>query len=400
MPLTDIAIRRAKAANKPVKLYDGAGLYLIVNPNGSRWWRFRYLIAGKEKLISLGVYPEVTLKEARAKRDAERKKVAAGLDPGAMRKAEALSKVLQSENTFEAVAREWFSKREPLWSESHSIRVLRRLEQMLFPWIGARPVAEVSAAELLAVLRRIEARGAVETAHRVRQYASEILRYGIATLRVERDVAADLRGALAPTRSTSFASVRDPKAVGELLRTIETYKGSFVTRCALKLAPLTFVRPGELRKAEWFEFDLDAAEWRIPAERMKMKGAHIVPLSTQAVAILRELRPLTGDGRYLFPGARTKARCMSENTVLAALRRLGYGKGEMTGHGFRSMASTLLNEQGWHPDAIERQLAHVERNSVRAAYNHAQHLPERRRMMQSWADYLDSLVKGAGVVNL
>ena len=253
MPLTDIAIRRAKAANKLVKLYDGAGLYLIVNPNGSRWWRFRYLIAGKEKLISHGVYPEVTLKEARAKRDTERKKVAAGLDPGAMRKAEALSKVLQSENTFEAVAREWFSKREPLWSESHSIRVLRRLEQMLFPWIGARPVAEVSAAELLAVLRRIEARGAVETAHRVRQYASEILRYGIATLRVERDVAADLRGALAPTRSTSFASVRDPKAVGELLRTIETYKGSFVTRCALKLAPLTFVRPGELRKAEWPE---------------------------------------------------------------------------------------------------------------------------------------------------
>ncbi|MGH6885504.1 MAG: tyrosine-type recombinase/integrase, partial [Geminicoccales bacterium] len=241
------------------------------------------------------------------------------------------------------------------------------------------------------VLRRIEARGAIDTAHRVLQNCGQVFRFAVATGRAVRDPAADLRGALVTVRGSHFASITEPKAIGALLRAIGGYQGTHIVRCALRLAPLTFVRPGELRAAEWPEFDLDAAEWRIPAERMKMRAIHLVPLSAQAVGILRELRPLTGTGRYVFPGERTPTRPMSENTVNAALRRLGYSKDEMTGHGFRSMASTLLNEQGWHRDAIERQLAHGERDAVRAAYNYAEHLPERRRMMQAWADYLDGL---------
>jgi integrase len=268
---------------------------------------------------------------------------------------------------------------------------LIRLEQNIFPWIGRRPITEVTAPELLSALRRIEARGANETAHRILKICGQVFRYAIVTGRGERDLSGDLRGALSPVRKKHHASITDPTQVAKLLRAIDGYEGFFVTKCALKLAPLFFVRPGELRRAEWSEFDFEKVEWRIPAEKMKMRQLHIVPLSTQAIAILQELHALTGNGKYLFPGVRTLKRPMSENTVLGALRRLGYTTDEMTGHGFRSMASTLLNEQAWNRDAIERQLAHGERNNIRVAYNYAEYLPERRKMMQHWADYLDEL---------
>jgi integrase len=298
------------------------------------------------------------------------------------------------------MAREWHTKFARTWASSTADVILRRLERDVFPWIGSRAIAEISAAELLAVLRRIESRGALETAHRAHQYSGQVFRYALATGRAERDPSGDLRGALPPVKSRHHASITDPKSVGELLRAISSYRGSFVVKCALRLAPLVFVRPGELRNAEWTEINLDAGEWRIPAARMKMGAPHIVPLSTQAVAILRELHALTGFGKYVFPGTRSRARPMSENTVNAALRRLDYDSDQMTGHGFRSMASTLLNEAGWHRDAIERQLAHAERDKVRAAYNYAEHLPGRRRMMQAWADYLESLEAGAEVIPL
>ncbi len=394
MPLTDAAVRNAKPRERPFKLFDGRGLYLEVAPSGGKWWRFKYRIDGKEKRISLGVYPDVSLKEARERREAARKLVAAGVDPSEARKAERLARREVRANSFETVAREWFAKRSSVWSEGHARRIIRRLERDVFPYIGLRPVGEISAPELLKVLRRIENRGAVETAHRALQECGQIFRYAIATGRAERDVAADLRGALQPVKGRHHPSITDPKKLGELLRAIDGYEGSPITRCALQLAALTFVRPGELRRAEWSEVSFDAAEWRIPAEKMKARRPHIVPLSRQALKALEELHPLTGYGRFLFPSVRTETRPMSENTVNAALRRLGYTKDEMTGHGFRSIASTLLHEQGWPPDAIERQLAHAERNSVRAAYNYAEYLPERREMMQAWADYLDRLREG------
>jgi integrase len=339
-----------------------------------------YRVNGKRKTLALGVYSDVSLKDARERRDEARKLLVNGIDPGETRKAQKADRA-EDMNTFEAVAREWFAKYSPNWVTNHANKIIRRLERDVFPWIGKRPIREINAPELLTVLRRIETRDALETAHRAMQNCGQVFRYAIATGRVERDPSADLRGALPPVKEKHYASITDPKTVRELLSAIEGYRGSFVTQCALKLAPLVFVRPGELRKAEWSEFNLEAAEWRIPAEKMKMQETHIVPLSRQAVAILRELHPLTGSGRYVFPGARTNGRPMSENTVNAALRRLGYPKDEMTGHGFRSMASTILNEQGWHRDAIERQLAHTERNAVRAAYNYAEYLPERRKMM-------------------
>jgi integrase len=397
MPLTATTIRNAKPQVTPVRLFDGGGLYLEVAPRGGKWWRLKYRFGGKEKRISLGVYPDIGLKEARDKRDAARRQLAAGIDPGETRKAVKAAQGERDANSFEAVAREWFAKYSPSWAESHADKIIRRLERDIFPWIGARTAGEVAAPELLAVLRRIEHRGAVETAHRAMQNCGQIFRYAIATGRALRDPSADLRGALPPVKEKHHASITDPKAIGDLLRAIGGYRGSFVTQCALRLAPLVFVRPGELRQAEWADFNLDAAEWRIPGGRMKMREQHIVPLAVQAVAILRDLHALTGANRYVFPGARTNGRPMSENTVNAALRRLGYRSDEMTGHGFRSMASTLLNEQGWHRDAIERQLAHAERNAVRAAYNYAEHLAERRKMMQAWADYIDGLCAGADV---
>ena len=397
MPLTEIAVRNAKARAKPVRLFDSGGLYLEIAPSGGKWWRFKYRFTEKEKRLSLGVYPEVSLKAARAKRDEARRLLADGIDPSEHRQ-QSKSALAKGANSFETVAREWFAKFSENWVDTHSTKIIRRLERDLFPWLGARPINSITAPELLSALRRIESRGALETAHRAMQNCGQVFRYAVATGCAERDPTGDLRGALPPVKEKHHASIRDPKAIGALLRAIDGYEGSLVTKCALRLAPLLFVRPGELRKAEWTEFNLDAAEWRIPAERMKMREQHIVPLSTQAVAILRELHALTGARRYVFPGARSSSRPMSENTVNAGLRRLGYAKDEMTGHGFRSIASTLLNEQGWHRDAIERQLAHAERDNVRAAYNFAEHLPERRKMMQAWADYLDGLKAGAEVI--
>ena len=396
--LTVTQIRNTKAADKPLRLFDGGGLYLEVSTTGARYWRMKYRHGGKEKLLALGVYPAVSLIEARSKRDAARDVLRDGRDPSAERKADKRRAQLATEDTFEAIAREWLGLQERKLAAATFGKAKTMLETLAFPWLGAMPIATITAPDLLAVLKRIEARGAHETAHRMKARCGQVFRYAIATGRATRDPAADLRGALAPVVSRNHASITDPGRVAELLRAIEGYSGQHATRCALKLSPLVFVRPGELRHAEWAEIDFDAAEWRIPAGKMKMGEEHIVPLSTQAVAILRDLHPLTGHGRYLFPGERSASRPMSENTVNAALRRLGFDKDTMTGHGFRAMASTRLNELGWKPDVIERQLAHAERNKVRAAYNRAQYMEERRTMMQAWADYLDALRTGANVV--
>ncbi len=396
--LSDTAIRQAKPALKPRKLFDASGLYLLIAPTGGKWWRLKYRFEGKERLLALGTYPDVGLKQAREKRDAARKLVADGIDPGAERKAAKAALVQRTAGSFEAVAREWFEKFSAGWAPTHAATIIRRLERDVFPWLGTRSAGEIAAPDLLTALRRVEARGALETAHRIHQVCGQVFRYAVATGRAQRDPSADLRGALPPVREKHHAALTEPKQVGALLRAINGYKGTFVTRCALRLAPLVFVRPGELRKAEWSEFDLDGATWRIPAARMKMRSEHVVPLSRQAVEILRELKPFTGAWRYVFPGARTAGQPMSENAITAALRRMGYERDEMTGHGFRSTASTLLYELGWSADAIERQLAHAERDGVRDAYNRAEYLAERKRMMQAWADYLDSLAVGGVVI--
>jgi integrase len=385
--LSEVRVRAAKPKDKPYKLFDERGLYLRVERSGGRLWRFRYHFGGKEKLLALGAYPDVSLKRAREKREEARRLVANGIDPSAQRQREKLSQT----TTFESIADEWLSLQSNKLAQETQEILRSRLKSYLYPYIGARPIGAITASELLAALRKTEARGKHETAHRARALAGRIFRYAIATGRCERDVAADLKDALAPVESRNFAAVTDPAQVGKLLRAIDGYDGQPVTALALKLAPLVFVRPGELRAADWSEFDLITAEWRIPAVRMKMGEQHIVPLSRQALAILRDLQTLSGRGRYLFPSLLTRERPMSENTINAALRRMGYSGEEHTGHGFRSMASTLLNEQGFPPDVIELQLAHVERNKVRAAYNKAQRLAERRRMMQAWADYLDAL---------
>lgn len=393
MPLTDTAIRNAKPRAKLYKLFDERGLFLLVSPSGGKWWRLKYRFDGKEKLLSLGVYPDVSLKDARELRDEARKRLAKGIDPSQHRKAQNSARADRSANSFEVVAREWFAKYSPGWADTHSSRIMSRLEGDVFPWIGGRPIAELIAPELLTVARRIEGRGALETAHRVMGYCGQIFRYAVATGRAERDPTGDLRGALPPARSDHFPAITEPKRVAELLRMLDGYQGTFVVRCALRLAPLVFVRPGELRKAEWKDIDLNAAEWRYTVT--KTETAHIVPLSYQAVAILRELHPLTGHGRYVFPGARTNGRPMCDNAILAAMRRLGIPKEEMSGHGFRAMARTILDEVlGFRPDFIEHQLAHAVRDPNGRAYNRTAHLPERRKMMQQWADYLDKLQAG------
>lgn len=398
MPLTDAKIRSLKPRDRLFRVADEKGLCLEIPPEGqgSLRWRVRYRFAQKGRMLSVGIYPEVSLKQARQACDEIRQQLRNGIDPSTARKAiQAASAGLE---TFEVITREWHGRQMKAWSPDHADRVLRLMENDLFPWVGQRNLADIQPPELLAVLRRIEARGAIETAHRALQHCSAVFRYGIATGRAVRDPAVDLRGALTPYRMTHFPTITDPKAIGELLHDLDGYQGSFITRCALQLAPLVFVRPGELRQAEWREFDLDGQEWRIPGPKMKMRDEHLVPLSRQAVALLSELHPLTSSGRYLFPGLRTAERPMSENTINGALRRLGYDQTQFTGHGFRSMASTLLHEQGFPTDVIERQLAHAERNKVKAAYNRAEHLPERRRMMQHWSDYLDRLKQSTPVI--
>jgi len=394
MALTETAVRNAKPTNKPIKLFDGGGMFLLVNNNGSKWWRLKYRINGKEKLLSFGVYPEISLKRAREKRDDARKLISNGVDPA----VEKLTKTIAQGNTFESIAREWLTMQEKKLATITLKKAKWMLETFAFPQIGSRPITQITAPEILAMLRKVEAIGINETARRTKQRVSQIYRYAIATGRAERDLTVDLRGALAPVVSKNHAAITEPTRVGELLRAIDGYQGHIITHLALKLAPLVFVRPGELRAAQWDEVDLGRAEWRIAAERMKMREQHIVPLSTQAVDVLQQLQILTGNSRLLFPSLTTGARPMSENTINAALRRLGYSNDEMTGHGFRAMASTCLNELGWHPDVIELQLAHAERNKVRAAYNRAQRIPERRKMMQAWADYLDELRIGTKIV--
>jgi integrase len=400
MPLNDLKVRSSKSKEKSYKLYDIDGLYLLVTEKGHKWWRFRYRYDGKEKLLSLGTYPEISLADARERRDKARKQIAHGVDPGSFRKAQKQSGTEETE-TFEIIAREWHQKFTPTWTEGYAGTTMRRLERDLFPWIGRRPIAQVKAPELLTALRRVEARGALETAHRIRTVAGQIFRYAVATGRAERDPSGDLRGALPQPGEKHLAAITAPKEVAPLLRAIDGYQGSFVVKCALRLAPMFFVRPGELRKAEWTEVDLDEAVWNIPSSKMKMKQPHVVPLCRQAVEILTELNLLTGASKYVFPSGRTSARPMSENAVLAALRRMGYDKETMTGHGFRAMARTILDEVlQQRPELIEHQLAHTVRDPLGRAYNRTAHLAARIKMMQLWADYLDGLKKGAKVVSI
>jgi integrase len=393
MALTDASIRNLKPPGKPTKSYDEKGLFLLVTPAGGKWWRLKYRFDGREKLLSLGVYPDVPLKAARERRDDARRLLADGVDPAQHRKLSKASRLDRAANSFEVVAREWLAKMASAWVESHSVRIIKRFERDVFPWVGGRPIADVSAPEVLTVIRRIEARGALETAHRALQNCGQVFRYAVATGRAERDPTGDLRGALPPVKGTHFAALTEPTEVGKLLRAIDGYQGSFSVACALKLAPLVFVRPGELRKARWVDIDLESAEWRYTVT--KTDTPHIVPLATQAVAILRELNPLTGTGTYVFPGARSASRPMSDNAILAAMRRMGISKEEMSGHGFRAMARTILDEVlGFRPDFIEHQLAHAVKDPNGRSYNRTAHLAERRRMMQQWADYLDDLKAG------
>ena len=400
MALSDAKVRNARPDTKPVKMFDSNGLFLLVSPSGGKWWRFKYRFGGKEKLLSLGTYPEISLAEARERRDAARKLVANGVDPSQVRKAQKASKEAD-ENTFEVVAREWHAKFTPTWTPVHAKSILRRLELNIFPWLGSRPIIEIKAPEVLMALRRIEARGALESAHRVKIICGQVFRYAIATGRAERDPTADLRGALPPVRSKHLAAITQPEKVAGLLRAIDGYQGHFVTKCALRLAPLFFVRPVELRHMEWSEIDFDVREWNIPAEKMKTREAHLVPLARQAIAVLHEIQPLTGGGRYVFPSPRTDKRPMSNNAVLSALRRMGFEKDEMSGHGFRAMARTIMDEiLQIQPHLIEHQLAHKVRDPLGRAYNRTKHLPERHKMMQTWADYLDGLKAGAKVIPL
>lgn len=398
-PLTDTAIRKAKPGPKPTKLRDGGGLYVQLNPDGSRWWRWDYRrpVTGKRNTLSLGTYPEVSLADARGRQAEARRLLAAGVDPGEHRKAAKVAGVEKASNSFEVVAREWLGKQT--WKETYQVKVAAWMTNDIYPWLGARPIADISAQDFLRVIRRVEERGAVESAHRIMQNCGQIMRYAIATGRAERNPVADLRGALAPPVERHHAAITDPRELGGLLRAIDAYTGDVTTRAALRLAPLVFVRPGELRHAEWSEIDLDAGEWSIPAHKMKMRQPHLVPLSSQAVAILRDLQPLTGHRQYVFPGGRSPKRPLSDNALTAALRRMGFDKETMTAHGFRATARTLLDEVlGWRPDLIEHQLAHAVRDPNGRAYNRTSHLPERRKMMQAWADYLDALRADTGNV--
>ncbi len=396
MPLTDVAIRSAKPSAKPVRLFDAGGLYLEISPAGGKLWRLKYRFGGKEKRLALGTYPQVTLAEAREKRDQARRLLAGGIDPSEEKKAE---KRARQGNTFEALAYEWMAVRGKEWTESYASKTQTALSRHAFPAIGGRPISEIQPPDLLAMLRVIESRGTVDMAHRIQQHCGGIFRYAVSTGRATQDPTTSLRGALSTVKQEHYAALTDPSEFAQLLRDIDDYRGEAVTKAAMQFLALTFQRTKEVRFAEWSHFDFNDALWRIPAEVMKMREAHLVPLSSRTVEILERLRPLTGAGRLVFPSAISNERPISENTVTYALARMGY-KGRMTGHGFRSVASTLLNEQGYRHDVIERQLAHAERDSVRAAYNRAEYLPERRKMMQDWADYLDKLKAGAEIIPL
>lgn len=400
MPLSDKAVVNARAGVKPYRRFDGGGLYLEVSTSAGKYWRLKYRFGGKEKRLALGVYPDISLKMARGRRDEARRILAEGVDPGEHRKITRAESANAAANTFETIALEWLLRQKNTWAESHSTKIDAMLKRDLLPWLGSRAISAITPAELLVCLRRIEARGAVDTTKRARIVAGQVFRYAVATGRAGRDPTPDLRGAIAPSVKKHFAAITDPTEAGKLLLAIEGYVGTPVVRAALRLAPLTFVRPGELRGARWAEIDLDVAEWRIAAERMKMRQPHIVPLARQAAEILRDLRPLTGKFEFVFPSHRSPRRPMSENAILVALRALGYPQQVMTGHGFRAMARTMLDEVlNYRVDLIEHQLAHAVRDANGRAYNRTAHLNARRQMMQGWSDYLDRLRMEAARAN-
>lgn len=402
MALVDTTVRKAKAEEKPYKLSDEKGLYLLINPNGAKLWRYKYRVDGKEKLLALGAYPDVTLSNAREKRDEARKLLANGQDPSEVKKAQKASRLERAANSFEVVARRWHGKGEAKWSVSYSKKVMQMLERDLFPWLGGKPVADLEAPEFLAVARRLEARSLVDAAHRAMQLCGQIMRFAVAEGLTSRDPVVDLRGALESVKTEHMASVTDPVRVGEILRMFDGFKGSYQVMQALKLAPLVFTRPGELRQAKWKDIDLDARLWSIPAEAMKMREPHIVPLSTQAVAILRDMQPFSSHLEHVFPGGRDPKRPMSDAAINAAMRRLGIDtQNELTAHGFRAMARTILHEQlNFPPEVIEVQLAHKAPGPLGAAYARAKFIDQRTKMMQAWADYLEKIKKGAEVIPL
>ncbi|HTP64959.1 MAG TPA: integrase arm-type DNA-binding domain-containing protein [Geobacteraceae bacterium] len=409
IPLTDVQVRNAKPKEKDYKLPDGYGLYLLVSKTGGRLWRFNFIFDGKPNQLSFGSYPEITLAEARQRREDARKLLAHGISPGEARKAEKQSQAQESE-TFEAIAWEWYNRQVPAWAATHAATVISRLKRDVFPHVGSRPISELKAIDMLKVFRKIEAREKIETAHRVKSICGQVFRYAVATGRAERDCTVDLRGTLTPVIPKHHAALTNPKEVAPFLRAIDDYDGSFTVKCAMRLSALVFLRPGELRLAEWTEFDMDAGEWNVPIERMKLKKRlkesrkgekHLVPLAQQAVEILKALKPVTGGGKYLFPSMTTNLKPISDNTINQAIRRMGYDKDEMTAHGFRAMARTILEEVlHVQPEIIEHQLAHVVRDSLGRAYNRTTHLAARKRMMQTWADYLDGLRAGAKVISL
>lgn len=396
MPLTDLICKSIKPTAKTQKLFDGGGLYLEVKPKGQKYWRLKYRFMGKEKRMAFGVYPQVTLKAARNKREDAKKQLAENIDPSFVVKEAKRQIFIQSENQFELIAREWHDTKKDSWSKGHAQTVLKRLETDIFPILGDIPINDITAPQLLGALKKIEARGALDIAKRARQTCGQIFRYGVATGRADQDISYALRDTLKTSKKTHYASLAENE-LPEFLNKLEDYDGEEQTKLALKFTILTFTRTGEARGALWSEFDFDKKEWRIPAERMKMKELHIVPLSKQVIELLGQLKLMAGKSQFVFPSHSSSVKCMSNNTMLYAVYRLGYHS-RTTVHGFRSTASTILNEQGFRADVIERQLAHSERNGVRAAYNHAQYIPERRDMMQHWADYIDRMSSGGGNV--
>ncbi|PTB23732.1 integrase [Paraburkholderia caribensis] len=394
MPLSDVAVRSAKPRERPYKLADGQGMYLEVMPNGSKYWRLKYRIDGKEKRAALGVYPAVSLLAARKARDGIKETLRDGLDPTHEKRREKLERSVARANSFESVAREWHASKVESWAEGYAANVLKTFEQDVFPALGARPIKDIAAPELLEVMRKIESRGALEMARKALQTSGQVFRYAVVTGRADRDPSTDLKGALKTRKVKHMARISEAE-LPELLRKIEKYDGEPQTRLALQFMALTFVRTGELRYAEWTEINEDRGEWRIPADKMKMETPHIVPLSKQAIEVIRKLREMNGRWQWVFPQQTNTKKPISENTILFALYRMGYHS-RMTGHGFRGLASTILSEHGFNRDWIELQLAHTERDDVRAAYNHAQYLAERRKMMQWWGDYLE----GVSVANV
>jgi integrase len=392
MPLTDRTVKATKTQDKAYKAWDTGGLFLLVAPTGGRLWRFKYRVDGKEKLLALGAYPDVSLKDARLKRDDARRDLSQGVDPGVARKTAKTDRKDRASNSFEAVAREWYAKEETTWAPAHATRVKRLMERDVFPWLGGEPVADINAPHLLKVLRRIESRDAIDTAHRARGYCGEVFRFAIASGLAERDPAADLRDALKTAKGSHFPAVIDPVRLGGILRAFDAYQGTPIVSAALRMMPMVFVRPGELRTARWADIDLDKAEWRFVTS--KTETALVVPLAKQVVAILKDLHPITCGSPYVFPSQRSEQRPMSEAAVLVAMRIMGFSKEELSGHGFRATARTMIEEQlGVRYEIIEQQLGHAVRDANGRAYNRVQFVDERRKMMQRWADYLDKLKK-------